>query len=226
MLHFILIYNMAILNGILLNHHCYNYISFNRTIHRTLVDFLKLHSILNFRHFQCRLPGIPTFPSQLQYAFVKAKNFAHFSASFGHDVSGHEMRTARARVQRRKALQTYLERLARVCSTRPVNDLHVFLEMPNPSLFAEARWKGKDGLVSKRSGDKRARSCAFFKFQRWSTKWFSLKDSYIAYFDSAASSTPSDVLLFDATAKVRARVCVYYIKYCRWKGFTNSVRIH
>jgi hypothetical protein len=162
------------------------------------VDFVKLHSLLNFRHIQGRLPSIPKFPSQLAYAIEKARAIALPS----HELLSREVRRARAMIQRRKAMEQYLKDVLRVCSMRVAHDLYAFLEISSSTIQNDLGMKGKEGYVKKRSGEKHLSGCMSVIYHTWNAKWFVLRDSYIAYFNSLENPEPRYVLILDQNSQV------------------------
>jgi len=67
-------------------------------------------------------------------------------------------------------------------------------------------WKGKEGLVKKRSGDKRWKSWAFcgagVLYHTWSWTWLAVRDGYIAVFEDVSASAAKEVFLWDASTLV------------------------
>lgn len=177
-----------------------------RTVKRTLVDFLKLHSILSFRHLQGRLPSLPSFPSQWNYAIHKAMAYAvpWTPMAASGDFFSKEFRRARASYQRRKALEDYFRKVLGLCTMRITSELCTFLELSTASITGPdvGGYKGKEGYLKKRSGDKHVRLIKFIAYHTWNWKWLIVRDSYVAYFDTLDERNPSEVFLFDGRTQV------------------------
>jgi hypothetical protein len=81
-------------------------------------------------------------------------------------------------------------------------DICEFLELSAISIVQDMGWKGKEGYLRNRINYVSPRCCQVWKTQRWSTEWIILRDSYMAFCTDAASSAPTDVLLFDNGLKI------------------------
>ena len=173
-----------------------------RMIHRTLVDFLKLHSLLNFRHLQGRLPTIPNFPSQWHYAFEKARSYAPSLPLTHQDLLSRDFRKSRAISMRRRAIENYLWEVLAACNMRVCNELCTFLELSTSTLEKDIGYKGKEGYVKQRSGVKRVPKCSFMTYPTWNWKWFIIRSSYFALFESIEQRVPSEVFLLDEFTEV------------------------
>lgn len=163
-------------------------------IYRSMVDFLKLHSLLTFRHLQGRLPAMPKFPSHLSYP--------HFTFRHGNNSITPEERRAQAAASRCQKLEAYLIKLFQKCNLRIAHDIYVFLELSRSSIGPDIGVKGKEGYVKKRSGDKRSGFWHCFTHHVWHTRWVVVRDSFIAYYDAPEDEHPGDVLLLDSKTNV------------------------
>ncbi|KAJ1677241.1 hypothetical protein EV182_006574, partial [Spiromyces aspiralis] len=111
-------------------------------ITRRLSDFLSLHTMLNLRKFQGRIPYVPPFPHQFNYALEKA----HILRT----TQERHRRINDAAAERRKAFEDYLISTLRHLNMRPCYELCAFLELSAVSIFKNVGWKGKEGFLDRK----------------------------------------------------------------------------
>ena len=152
------------------------------SIRRTIVDFYKLHSQLTWRHLNHRDPPLPKFPSQLHYAFSRARALLPKQ----HDMISRQFLILRLKNKRRKALQNYLVELLSRYRYTLVQELFLFLEI---SRTVSDGLKGKEAMV--KFGNRGLINAVRPEL------YLVVRDSYVACFDNVFSEHPRDVLMFD-----------------------------
>ncbi|KAK9729285.1 hypothetical protein K7432_000434 [Basidiobolus ranarum] len=157
-------------------------------IYRRMYDFVRLHTLLTFRHFQGRLPKIPAFPSQLSYAVDKVLDRVHGG-------SGRDERLRQIAYERRKAVEKYLTKLMKVLNLRVTFEFCAFLEASSISLIRDLGWKGKEGYLDNRVKKTTGRCCSGTRPSRWRSDWIAIRDSYVVFCNSISDSSPKDILL-------------------------------
>ena len=165
-------------------------------ISRRLIDFVKLHTVLTFRHLQGHLPQLPKFPSQASY-LIDFSLFQYLSEE------EKRFRNIKLANDRRNGLEIYLQQLCFIINMNVSTELCEFLELSSLSLVPNYSWKGKEGYLKNR---------IFTVSHRWSwlnwfffwwnkktfkTQWFVVRDSYLAYVEYIDQLYPSEVLLVD-----------------------------
>ncbi|ORY05424.1 phospholipase D/nuclease [Basidiobolus meristosporus CBS 931.73] len=157
-------------------------------IYRRMYDFVRLHTLLTFRHFQGRLPKIPTFPSQLSYAVDKVLDRVHGGG-------GRDERLRQIAYERRKAVEKYLLKLMRVLNLRVSFEFCAFLEASTVSLIRDLGWKGKEGYLDNRVKKTVGPCCTGVRPSRWRSDWIAIRDSCVIFCNSISDSSPKDILL-------------------------------
>lgn len=162
-------------------------------VNRRLLDFIKLHSKLKIRHYRGKAPKIPSFPDVLSYAFQKAK------------ISD-EQRLSRLALNRRKALEEYMNKCMLRLNMKSCNELMQFLEVSALSFKDDMGWKGKEGYVQLKINIQNS-SSMFNCFpnlikEKWESNWLILRDSYIAISKKIDDICPSDIYLFINSTRI------------------------
>lgn len=171
-------------------------------VHRRVLDFVRLHSILTFRHLNGKLGvKIPSFPNQLSYIVDMSSLFRNLSKDQRHEIR------SKISLERRKALERYLNELLFIINMESnVTEVFEFLELSTLSISRpEASGKLKEGYLRNRLFDARPKSCCLWfipQRKRFMTQWFIIRSSYIVYVDSIDQSSPSEVILCDPYFKV------------------------
>ncbi|KAL1925650.1 uncharacterized protein VTP21DRAFT_533 [Calcarisporiella thermophila] len=161
-------------------------------LRKTLVDFIKLHTVMTVKSFQEDIPSLPHFPSQLAHAYHSVLNYCY---PYEEDVRAE--RKARLALQRRKSLEIYLMDLLKLCHRRALYDLCEFLEISALGITKDMGFKGKEGYLESRVGYLRSRCCGLRMNRNWTREWVLLRDSYIGFCTSIGDNRLSDVFLFD-----------------------------
>lgn len=171
-------------------------------MHRRVLDFVRLHSLLTFRHVQGHLTvKLPSFPGQLSYIVDMSSLFKSMNKE-----QRIELRTRLAQ-ERRVALEKYLAELLFILSMEGnVPEVYEFLECSSLSITQpEYGEKLKEGYLRNRLFDARPKSWYCVRFfpqrKRFKTQWFIIRSSYIVYMDSIEQQTPSEVILLDTFFK-------------------------
>ncbi|KAK9712377.1 hypothetical protein K7432_007180 [Basidiobolus ranarum] len=157
-------------------------------IYRRMYDFVRLHTLLTFRHFQGKLPKIPAFPSQLSYAVDKVLDKVHGGA-------GRDERLRQIAYERRKAVEKYLLKLMNVLNLKVTFEFCAFLEASSISLIRDLGWKGKEGYLDNRVKKTTGRCCSGTRPSRWRSDWIAIRDSCVVFCNSISDSSPKDILL-------------------------------
>ncbi|KAJ1921211.1 hypothetical protein H4219_000810 [Mycoemilia scoparia] len=161
---------------------------------RRLNDFLTLHTMLNLRKFQGRIPYVPPFPQQFSYALGKAR--------FHRRHEEREQRLQDAENERLKALEDYLISTLQHLNLRPSYEMCAFLELSAVSIFKNTGWKGKEGFLDRRVEHITGKFCTPRELRRWKRQWVLVRDSYIAFCSHISDPYPADVLLADSQFKM------------------------
>ncbi|KAL7327205.1 hypothetical protein PS15p_209432 [Mucor circinelloides] len=190
-------------------------------IRRGIVDFVALHIKLKVKsNLYDYVPDPPVFPNQLANLLDTAKSTIGMyyrgdepeppptpSATqqqqhqHHHHDDGSSIKSKVA-LNRRMALTQYLRALLLRAHVTVSYDICEFLELSAISIVQDMGWKGKEGYLRNRINYVSPRCCQIWKTHRWSTEWIILRDSYMAFCTDTASSTPTDVLLFDNGLKI------------------------
>lgn len=179
-------------------------------IRRSIADFMTLHYKLKVKsNLFDYVPDPPVFPNQLSNLLDTAKftmyYYTNTDGMIDDSMSSHSHpQNKKAALQRRLALTHYLRALLLRAHMTVSYDVCEFLELSAISMVQDMGWKGKEGYLRNRINYVSPRCCqqVWWRTQRWSTEWIILRDSYMAFSTDAASSTPTDVLLFDHALKV------------------------
>lgn len=169
-------------------------------VYRRVLDFVRLHSILTFKHINRTISvKLPRFPGQLSY-IVDMSLFRGLSKEQRADIR------LRMSLERRRALEKYLcELLFIINMETSVMEVYEFLECSALS-FAnpEHGAKSKEGYLRMRLFDVQKHTCCWIvpKPQRFKTQWFIIRSSYIMYVKAIDQQAPSDVVLLDTSFKV------------------------
>ncbi|CDH50884.1 phospholipase d1 [Lichtheimia corymbifera JMRC:FSU:9682] len=170
-------------------------------IKKTIGDFVALHVSLKVKApLTDHVPAPPSFPNQLQ-------NFIQ-SARTTMGMDDEERDTEKERKQalaRRKALTRYLRELLKRSHIMVSYDICEFLEISAISIVQDMGWKGKEGYLENRVNFVDTRVCHMFRRYAWKKEWVILRDSYIAFCEDVASTSPTDVFMFDKSLYVFAR---------------------
>ncbi|KAG1107997.1 hypothetical protein G6F42_016157 [Rhizopus arrhizus] len=190
-------------------------------IRRGIADFVALHIKLKVKsNLYDYVPDPPVFPNQLANLLDTAKSTIGMyyrgdepeppptpSATqqqqhqHHHHDDGSSIKSKVA-LNRRMALTQYLRALLLRAHVTVSYDICEFLELSAISIVQDLGWKGKEGYLRNRINYVSPRCCQIWKTHRWSTEWIILRDSYMAFCTDTASSTPTDVLLFDNGLKI------------------------
>ncbi|KAI7907558.1 uncharacterized protein BX663DRAFT_547271 [Cokeromyces recurvatus] len=191
-------------------------------IRRGISDFMALHIKLKVKsNLYDYVPDPPTFPNQLSNLLDSAKSTIGIYTFSNHDNNvcertsslpphypnnSHHHKTTiannKAAFHRRMALTQYLRSLLLRAHVTVSYDICEFLELSAISMVQDMGWKGKEGYMRNRINYVSPRCCQIWKSHRWSTEWIILRDSYIAFCKDTASTSPTDVLLFDKGFKI------------------------
>lgn len=170
------------------------------TIHKRLLDILKLHSILTFREIQGHLPSVPHFPNQLSY---------FFDMTFFRAMSPEERleRKAELASDQIKTLEEYFLNLFCQVGNHSSIELCEFFEI-SPNTFRNSGKKGKEGYLKKSSHDSFSFWSYIFCFWRgtvYKKKWLALNESSVCYSNSVDSIYPEGVFLFDKYTQIEVK---------------------
>ncbi|ORX95016.1 phospholipase D/nuclease [Basidiobolus meristosporus CBS 931.73] len=157
-------------------------------VYRRMYDFVRLHTLLTFRHFQGKLPKIPAFPSQLSYAVDKVLDKVHGG-------TGRDERLRQIAYERRKAVEKYLLKLMSVLNLKVTFEFCAFLEASSISLIRDLGWKGIEGYLDNRVKKTTGRCCSGTRPSRWRSDWIAIRDSCVIFCNSISDSSPKDILL-------------------------------
>ncbi|KAK4519852.1 60S ribosomal protein L21A [Mucor velutinosus] len=190
-------------------------------IRRGIADFVALHIKLKVKsNLYDYVPDPPVFPNQLANLLDTAKSTIAMyyrgdepepppsvstpSATHQHQQHHDDGSSIKSKValNRRTALTQYLRALLLRAHVTVSYDICEFLELSAISIVQDMGWKGKEGYLRNRINYVSPRCCQIWKTHRWSTEWIILRDSYMAFCTDTASSTPTDVLLFDNGLKI------------------------
>ncbi|CEP06786.1 hypothetical protein [Parasitella parasitica] len=177
-------------------------------IRRGIADFVALHIKLKVKsNLYDYVPDPPVFPNQLANLLDTAKSTMGLShrgdepeppaPAFQHQHDDGSSIKSKVALNRRMALTQYLRALLLRAHVTVSYDICEFLELSAISIVQDMGWKGKEGYMRNRINYVSPRCCQIWKTHRWSTEWIILRDSYMAFCTDTASSTPTDVLLFD-----------------------------
>ncbi|ORX52360.1 phospholipase D/nuclease [Hesseltinella vesiculosa] len=156
-------------------------------IYRTIADFVMLHYLLKIKSSLLgNVPAPPPFPNQLQSLYDTCITTI--------DQYMDEKRDA---LERRTALSRYLQQLLQLAHRQISYDLCEFLELSAISMVQDMGWKGKEGYLQQRNHFVQHRCCQWITSRLWKTQWVLLRDSYIAFCDDIAASSPTAVLMLD-----------------------------
>ncbi|KAI9010942.1 hypothetical protein CLU79DRAFT_891017 [Phycomyces nitens] len=170
-------------------------------IRRTITDFVKLHfSLLLKSSLWTHVPAPPAFPDQLRSLMRSAKTTCGLDRQDNENDPDEEKR--QMVLERREYLTRYLTELLQKAHMMVSYDICEFLELSATSIVRDMGWKGKEGYIDNRINFVKNRLCRVWKTTAWKTEWVTLRDSYIAFCDNIASTTPTDVLMFDKSFKV------------------------
>ncbi|KAI8067472.1 hypothetical protein BC940DRAFT_53410 [Gongronella butleri] len=197
-------------------------------LYRTIADFVMLHYTLKFKSsLLANVPAPPPFPNQLQALYdscittigwdrkdddVDADSqdtlavdenaaAARIDASPDGQTDPDEKRDA---LERRTALTRYLQQLFQRAHRHISYDVCEFLEMSAISMVQDMGWKGKEGYLRQRNHLVQHRCCQWLTSRMWKTQWVLLRDSYIAFCDDIAASSPTAVLMLDNSFTMHA----------------------
>ena len=152
---------------------------FTWRVHRRMRDFVKLHSLLTFRHMKGALPKLPNFPKQT----LKLRS-----------------------EENSRLLSTYLKELLRAFGSLTCTELCEFLEISSLGLktVGSLNEKGKEGYLKLKIYEVKSRwralLCACLPDpSHYSTKWVIFTQSGLVLLDRIGLEAPSDIFLFDAS---------------------------
>ncbi|KAI3632485.1 hypothetical protein MIR68_009591 [Amoeboaphelidium protococcarum] len=168
------------------------------SIVRSFNDLYRLHTQLRLNHLKHpkSYPGVPNFPSQVNYAFEKAKAYTYQNAR----RETRDVYLLRLRNKRRKALQDYLAKL--MARYRLCNVVEIFQFLEISSSITTSGWKGKECMVNKGRRGVQLKFCCIPTLVQGRQVWLCVKDSYLAYYDQIDSRYPSEVVPYDSSASL------------------------
>ena len=174
---------------------------------RRLIDFVRLHAILTFRHLQGHLPNIANFPDQLHYLFDVGRMSG---------MSKEERHEERRRLtsQRRAALQVYLQSILTSLSMNVSAELCEFLEISGLAMNLTKTHKGLEGYLRLRLEYNPTRqrwiSRVIYGIFSWlpyfwpwmpsnvaQSRWVAIRSSCVLLSESIVDRRPCEVLLCD-----------------------------
>lgn len=182
-------------------------------IRRSIADFMALHIKLKVKsQLYDYVLDPPVFPNQLANLLDTAKSTIGIYQeepekpnSSPEDASSIRSNGKKVALQRRTELTNYLRSLLLRAHVTVSYDICEFLELSAISIVHDMGWKGKEGYLRNRINYVSPRCCQVWKTKRWKTEWIILRDSYMAFCSDTASSTPTDVLLFDNGLKIEIK---------------------
>ncbi|RCH87877.1 Phospholipase D1, partial [Rhizopus azygosporus] len=160
-------------------------------IRRNIADFMALHFKLKVKsNLYDYVPDPPNFPNQLSNLLDTAKSTIGLFES------------KQTNYNRRATLTNYLRSLLLRAHVTASYDICEFLELSAISIAHDMGWKGKEGYLKNRIRHVAPKCFCISRItKRWTTEWIILRDSYMAFSKDAASSEPTDVLLFDSSLR-------------------------
>ncbi|KAG2210594.1 hypothetical protein INT47_002536 [Mucor saturninus] len=177
-------------------------------IRRGIADFMALHYKLKVKsNLYDYVLDPPVFPNQLSNLLDSAKSTIGIYREDDIeqqtiDDGASSIKSKKVALHRRTELTNYLRALLLRAHVTVSYDICEFLELSAISIVQDMGWKGKEGYLRNRINYVSPRCCQLWKTQRWKTEWIILRDSYMAFCSDTASSTPTDVLLFDNGLKI------------------------
>lgn len=171
-------------------------------IRRNLVDIIRIHTILNYRHLIGDIPDIPKFPSQLTY-IIDFK-----MVMFGAGAKNRrEERRLRHAEHRKMMLEKYFCTLLVRMGAFSCKELAEFLEISAADLYGRVPLgiKRKEGYLMNRSYHTKGSLIYrlfwllfYFTNYTYYQKWFVIRDSFIAIYNDIDQHHPIEVILVDS----------------------------